>query len=131
MPVCTNCAAYVECVYTQYSENSIRLEQCVNVDFGQINELCSLTKEEQGSCHQFADPYAEKDALNITLDLILLKGVLLHLLYNRGTSPRRVDKDGNIHPPDVVKESEVGEKVCRSNDPPTHFILFLGYRTEG
>jgi len=29
MPVCTNCAAYVECIYTKYSENNIRLEQCV------------------------------------------------------------------------------------------------------
>jgi hypothetical protein len=67
---------------------------------------------EQASCHQFADPYAEKDALNLTLDLILLKGVLLHLLYNRGTSPRRVDKNGNVYAPDVVKESEIGEKVC-------------------
>ena len=41
-------------------------------------------------CNDFADPYVEHDSLTLLLDLILLKrGVYLHLLYNRGTEPRK------------------------------------------
>ena len=37
------------------------------------------------------DPYVEFDALTLFIDLILLKpGVYRHLLYNRGTEPRRL-----------------------------------------
>jgi hypothetical protein len=36
------------------------------------------------------DPYVEHDSLTLLLDLILLKrGVYRHLLYNRGSKPRR------------------------------------------
>ena len=36
------------------------------------------------------DPYVEYDTLTLLLDLILLKqGVYRHLLYNRGSKPRR------------------------------------------
>lgn len=45
----------------------------------------------QPQCHEFVDPYVEHDSLTILLDLILLKrGVYRHLLYNRGTKPRRL-----------------------------------------
>lgn len=37
------------------------------------------------------DPYVEFDALTLFIDLILLKpGVYRHLLYNRGTEPKRL-----------------------------------------
>ncbi|CCA72054.1 hypothetical protein PIIN_05989 [Serendipita indica DSM 11827] len=90
MPICTHCAAHVDCVYTQYSENNIRLEQC-------------------STCLNFADRFIEKDTLNLTLDLILLKGVLRHLLYNRGTAPRCIDREGNAVLPDTALERRRGE----------------------
>lgn len=44
----------------------------------------------QRKCHAFVDPYVEHDSLILLLDLILLKrGVYRHLLYNRGSKPRR------------------------------------------
>ena len=47
----------------------------------------------QPSCRAPADPYVEHDLLVIALDLILLKrGVYRHLLFNRGTPPRKVDQ---------------------------------------
>lgn len=40
------------------------------------------------------DPYVEHDSLTLLLDLILLKrGVYRHLLYNRGSRPRRAVSD--------------------------------------
>ncbi|KAG8828069.1 hypothetical protein FRC19_009925 [Serendipita sp. 401] len=97
MPVCTQCASYVECIYTQYSESNIRLEQCVGSQ----------------SCLNFADRYAEKDTLNITLDLILLKNVLLHLLYNRNTAPRRIKGDGTVILPDLQAQRVFAEHKRR------------------
>jgi len=75
MPLCTNCAETVDYLYTLYhSVNNVRLEQCP-------------------SCRAPADPYVEHDLLVIALDLILLKrGVYRHLLFNRGTPPRKVDQ---------------------------------------
>ncbi|KAG5726380.1 Protein arv1 [Termitomyces sp. T112] len=72
MPICTTCTSYVPYLYTEYeSAYNLRLEQC-------------------SVCHCFADPYVEHDSLMLLLDLILLKrGVYRHLLYNRGTKPRR------------------------------------------
>ncbi|KAF8532297.1 Arv1-like family-domain-containing protein [Gautieria morchelliformis] len=72
MPVCTTCTLPIEHLYTVYqSENNLRLEQCPR-------------------CLCFADPYVEYDSLALLLDLILLKrGVYRHLLFNRGTSPKR------------------------------------------
>ena len=47
----------------------------------------------QPSCRAPADPYVEHDPLVLALDLILLKrGVYRHLLFNRGTLPRKVDQ---------------------------------------
>ena len=47
----------------------------------------------QPSCRAPADPYVEHDALVVALDLILLKrGVYRHLLFNRGTPPRKVEE---------------------------------------
>jgi len=47
----------------------------------------------QPSCLAPADPYVEHDALLVALDLILLKrGVYRHLLFNRGTPPRKVER---------------------------------------
>lgn len=73
MPICTTCTHSTEYLYTTYeSEHNLRLEQCSN-------------------CKVFVDPYVEFDALTLFIDLILLKrGVYRHLLYNRGTAPRRV-----------------------------------------
>ncbi|KAJ7284402.1 Arv1-like family-domain-containing protein [Mycena rebaudengoi] len=73
MPICTTCTTSLQFLYTVYDKTSsnLRLEQCAN-------------------CHTFADPYVEHDSLTIILDLILLKrGVFRHLLYNRGTEPRK------------------------------------------
>ncbi|KAL1707982.1 Arv1-domain-containing protein [Schizophyllum commune] len=72
MPICTTCTAAVPFLYTVYeSAYNLRLEECTH-------------------CHAFADPYVEHDTLALVLDLILLKrGVFRHLLYNRGTDPRR------------------------------------------
>ncbi|THV05651.1 Arv1-domain-containing protein [Dendrothele bispora CBS 962.96] len=77
MPICTTCTHWVPHLYTVYqSAHNLRLEQCTN-------------------CHAFADPYVEHDTLTLTIDLILLKrGVYRHLLYNRGTPPRRADSKG-------------------------------------
>ncbi|KAI0314303.1 Arv1-like family-domain-containing protein [Amylostereum chailletii] len=73
MPLCIHCTQPVPYLYTIYqSARNVRLEQCP-------------------SCHAFADPYVEHDRLIVLLDLILLKrGVYRHLLFNRGSPPRRV-----------------------------------------
>jgi lipid intermediate transporter len=111
MPVCTNCAAYVDCVYTKYSENNIRLEQCVRTFYYWPDyETKTSQISHKGACRLFADRYVEEDALNLTLDLILMKGVILHLLYNRGTSPRRIE-GGTTIKPDIQAERAAGEMV--------------------
>jgi len=47
------------------------------------------------------DPYVEHDTLTLLLDLILLKqGVYRHLLYNRGSAPRRTTSE--LHDIDAV-----------------------------
>jgi hypothetical protein len=49
----------------------------------------------QTTCYAFVDPYVEHDSLTLLLDLILLKrGVYRHLLYNRGSEPRKAVDDG-------------------------------------
>ncbi|KAJ3568336.1 hypothetical protein NP233_g5773 [Leucocoprinus birnbaumii] len=72
MPICTTCTTYTPFLYTVYeSAYNLRLEQCQK-------------------CRAFVDPYVEHDSLTLLLDLILLKrGVYRHLLYNRGSGPRR------------------------------------------
>ncbi|KDQ24910.1 hypothetical protein PLEOSDRAFT_1058809 [Pleurotus ostreatus PC15] len=72
MPICISCTTQTPYLYTVYeSANNLRLEEC-------------------SSCHAFADPYVEHDNLVLFIDLILLKrGVYRHLLFNRGTEPRR------------------------------------------
>ncbi|KAJ8463866.1 hypothetical protein ONZ45_g17433 [Pleurotus djamor] len=50
-----------------------------------------------GSCRAFADPYVEHPSLTLFIDLILLKrGVYRHLLFNRGTEPRRSHRTENM-----------------------------------
>ncbi|KAF8908674.1 Arv1-domain-containing protein [Mucidula mucida] len=73
MPICTTCTRHVPYLYTVYeSAYNLRLEHCP-------------------SCGAFADPYVEHDSLLLLIDLILLKrGVYRHLLYNRGSEPRRI-----------------------------------------
>ncbi|KAH9994866.1 Arv1-like family-domain-containing protein [Russula vinacea] len=75
MPLCTNCAQAIPYLYTVYhSVNNVRLEQCP-------------------SCRAPADPYVEHDAFVVALDLVLLKPeVYRHLLFNRGTPPRKVEE---------------------------------------
>jgi hypothetical protein len=87
MPLCTHCAESVPYLYTLYhSVNNVRLEQCP-------------------SCRAPADPYVEHDPLVIALDLILLKrGVYRHLLFNRGTPPRKVDQSARGY--DQPKEED-------------------------
>ncbi|KAF8336861.1 Arv1-like family-domain-containing protein [Cantharellus anzutake] len=76
MPICTTCTAPIPHLYTVYqSSHNLRLHQCTH-------------------CGSFADPYVEHDLTIITLDLILLKpGVYRHLLFNRGSKPKRSDDD--------------------------------------
>jgi len=87
MPICIFCTHSISYLYTVYeSEYNLRLEQCPQ-------------------CHEFVDPYVEHNALTILLDLILLKrGVFRHLLYNRGTKPRRLVQ---------ISESKQGTKQSR------------------
>ncbi|KZW03565.1 Arv1-domain-containing protein [Exidia glandulosa HHB12029] len=76
MPICVTCATSLPHLYTVYGDkaDNLRLELCP-------------------SCKVFADPYVEHDTLVVLLDLILLKvGAYRHLLFNRGSSPRREGK---------------------------------------
>ncbi|KAG2061089.1 Arv1-domain-containing protein [Suillus hirtellus] len=72
MPICITCTHPISHLYTVYeSAYNLRLEQC-------------------SKCLKFADPYVEHDSLTLLLDLILLKReVYRHLIYNRGTEPRK------------------------------------------
>ncbi|EJD42538.1 Arv1-domain-containing protein [Auricularia subglabra TFB-10046 SS5] len=72
MPLCITCATYMQYLYTVYdSAENLRLEVCP-------------------SCRTFADPYVEHEGLIVLLDLMLLKiGAYRHLLFNRGSTPRR------------------------------------------
>ncbi|KAF8526239.1 Arv1-like family-domain-containing protein [Hysterangium stoloniferum] len=92
MPICTTCTAPVQHLYTVYqSENNLRLEQC-------------------SKCLSFADQYVEYDTLTLLLDLILLKrGVYRHLLFNRGSPPKRevaVTNDNGKSQEESVKENQ-------------------------
>ncbi|TFK27840.1 hypothetical protein FA15DRAFT_685719 [Coprinopsis marcescibilis] len=73
MPICTKCTTGAPYVYTTYeSEHNLRLEECRN-------------------CKTNVDPFVEADHLTLFIDLILLKrGVSRHLLFNRGSEPRRL-----------------------------------------
>ncbi|KAG8934079.1 hypothetical protein FRC01_005240 [Tulasnella sp. 417] len=81
MPICTSCTTPVPYLYTLYeSAYNLRLEQCPN-------------------CHAFADPYVEHDPLILVLDLILLKrDVFRHLIYNRGSEPRKLTDNSRDFP---------------------------------
>ena len=77
----------------------------------------------QPSCRAPADPYVEHDPLVVALDLILLKrGVYRHLLFNRGTPPRKVDQTAHKHAVDdddgqqSRKEQQSTEEEKRSQD---------------
>ncbi|KAH7884781.1 Arv1-like family-domain-containing protein [Phlebopus sp. FC_14] len=87
MPICTTCTHQISHLYTVYeSAYNLRLEQC-------------------SKCLAFADPYVEHDSLTFLLDLILLKrGVFRHLLYNRGTEPRKAYERNKLANSDVVRE---------------------------
>ena len=67
----------------------------------------------QTKCHTFADPYVEHDMLILVLDLILLKrGVYRHLLYNRGSEPRKAigaQKTESSNNADVEQNQEIKE----------------------
>ncbi|KAF8736716.1 hypothetical protein AX14_014123 [Amanita brunnescens Koide BX004] len=87
MPICTTCTSYAPFIYTVYeSAYNLRLEECTK-------------------CHAFVDPYVEHDSLTLLLDLILLKrGVYRHLLYNRGSEPRKAADDGKDTAPSTKAE---------------------------
>ena len=62
----------------------------------------------QTECYAFVDPYVEHDSLTLLLDLILLKrGVYRHLLYNRGSEPRKAVSDGK----DTVSSTQVKKRA--------------------
>lgn len=92
MPVCTTCTNFIPYLYTVYgSAYNLRLEQCVRAlaPLPAIPKLIEILHKPK--CHSFADPYVEHDSLTLLLDLMLLKrGVYRHLLYNRGTEPRKL-----------------------------------------
>ncbi|KIO28718.1 hypothetical protein M407DRAFT_178895 [Tulasnella calospora MUT 4182] len=92
MPICTSCTTPVPYLYTLYeSAYNLRLEQCPK-------------------CHAFADPYVEHDPLILILDLILLKrDVFRHLIYNRGSEPRKLT-DGSRDTPQRLA-SPIEDKV--------------------
>ncbi|RDB25959.1 Protein arv1 [Hypsizygus marmoreus] len=100
MPICTTCTHYVSHLFTVYqSAYNLRLEQC-------------------SKCHSFVDPYVEHDSLTLLLDLILLKrGVYRHLLYNRGTEPRRAGETQE----EVTKKREVSAR----NKEKERWVLIL------
>ncbi|KAJ7056738.1 Arv1-like family-domain-containing protein [Mycena amicta] len=103
MPICTTCTSAIPFLYTVYeSEYNLRLEQC---------HKCAQEQRErppENKTHSFADPYVEHDSLTLLLDLILLKrAVFRHLLYNRGTEPRRSTAGSLVDPPaDASKQRE-------------------------
>ncbi|KAL1730000.1 Arv1-domain-containing protein [Schizophyllum commune] len=107
MPICTTCTAAVPFLYTVYeSAYNLRLEECTQ-------------------CHAFADPYVEHDTLALVLDLILLKrGVFRHLLYNRGTEPRR--ETGKITRTQADTSSEALRDVEREKVRRWKFVTRLG-----
>ncbi|KAF9238537.1 Arv1-like family-domain-containing protein [Melanogaster broomeanus] len=84
MAICITCTHPISHLYTVYeSAYNLRLEQC-------------------NKCFAFADPYVEHDTLTLLLDLILLKrGVYRHLLYNRGTEPRKAYEKGKAQKSDA------------------------------
>ncbi|KIK91197.1 hypothetical protein PAXRUDRAFT_831045 [Paxillus rubicundulus Ve08.2h10] len=88
MAICITCTQSISHLYTVYeSAYNLRLEQC-------------------SSCLAFADPYVEHDTLTLLLDLILLKrGVYRHLLYNRGTEPRKACAKGQARKPEDWDET--------------------------
>ncbi|KAE9385776.1 Arv1-domain-containing protein [Gymnopus androsaceus JB14] len=94
MPVCTTCTQGLPFLYTVYqSAYNLRLEQCPN-------------------CHNFADPYVEHDELTLLIDLLLLKrAVYRHLLYNRGSEPRR--EDGTSAKESLVKQDDLARELSR------------------
>ncbi|KAE9384654.1 Arv1-domain-containing protein [Gymnopus androsaceus JB14] len=94
MPVCTTCTQGLPFLYTVYqSAYNLRLEQCPN-------------------CHNFADPYVEHDELTLLIDLLLLKrAVYRHLLYNRGSEPRR--EDGTSAKESLVKQDDLAKELSR------------------
>ncbi|EAU85250.2 hypothetical protein CC1G_10036 [Coprinopsis cinerea okayama7 len=96
MPICIFCTTATPYLYTTYeSEHNLRLEECRN-------------------CKAFVDPYVEFDALTLFIDLILLKrGVFRHLLYNRGSEPRRLNAGEPKKPPkkSACRERELNRKA--------------------
>ncbi len=75
----------------------------------------SLTVLLQPSCRAPADPYVEHDLLVIALDLILLKrGVYRHLLFNRGTPPRKMDQTARGY--DRPREQSTEDKLAEDRN---------------
>ncbi|KII89684.1 hypothetical protein PLICRDRAFT_158792 [Plicaturopsis crispa FD-325 SS-3] len=106
MPICTSCEHPVPYLYTVYeSADNLRLEQCK-------------------SCHEFADPYVEHDELTLLLDLILLKrDVYRHLLYNRGSEPRRAFR--NTSATDVVQDDDKVRQMKKKARENARWLLIL------
>lgn len=116
MPICTTCTNFIPYLYTVYeSAYNLRLEQCVRATASLLTapkliETLSL----QPKCHSFADPYVEHDSLTLLLDLILLKrGVYRHLLYNRGTEPRKLLGRTQPKSEDSTSPESTGREMVR------------------
>ena len=111
MPICTTCTNYAPFIYTVYeSAYNLRLEECPK-------------------CHAFVDPYVEHDSLTLLLDLILLKrGVYRHLLYNRGSEPRKATNDGKHTAPTSPQHGD-REKVGATRLA-FHFVTLLSEKVD-
>ncbi|KAI4525448.1 Arv1-domain-containing protein [Schizophyllum commune Loenen D] len=109
MPICTTCTAAVPFLYTVYeSAYNLRLEECTH-------------------CHAFADPYVEHDTLALVLDLILLKrGVFRHLLYNRGTEPRRETGKSAKNPEKEIERDAFAATITKEGTTRWKFVARLG-----
>ncbi|KAG9315370.1 Arv1-like family-domain-containing protein [Chiua virens] len=112
MAICISCARSLPHLYTVYeSAYNLRLEQC-------------------SKCLTFADPYVEHDTLTLLLDLILLKrGVYLHLLYNRGTEPRKAYEKANApagRPKDAATVDTARQALAREKARWLHILKIGG-----
>jgi lipid intermediate transporter len=118
MPICTSCTHPIPYLYTVYeSAYNLRLEQCVRIGIVVSSTELNVNQNSfpQTECHTFADPYVEHDTLIIVLDLILMKrAVYRHLLYNRGSEPRKAS--GGNQKKDSSDDDEKEDKEKRDKE---------------
>jgi len=106
MPICITCTHPISHLYTVYeSAYNLRLEQC-------------------SKCLKFADPYVEHDSLMLLLDLILLKRkVYRHLIYNRGTEPRKAFEKSKSSPEGNEDDQSLTGRNNRQRDEDRWWLI--------